>query len=133
MDFLERFKARRESRRHIPLKEWFFVTFNDFEVMVQAKPPGRASWERSFPWSSVLRVCFKDEGLTASDGIYVFTSLRAESFTIPTEASGGSEFFDQLVSRGLFPGEIASQAITSTDGGLYCWPPLEQSVETHNS
>ena len=107
------------------MHEWFFVTFDDEAVYLKANPPGKAPWEQSFPWESVTRVCFKDEGMFASDGIYVFTSLRPESFVIPTEASGGDSFFGKLVGKGLFPEDLMVKAMKSTDGGLYCWPPIE--------
>jgi hypothetical protein len=126
MGILAKINAWFESRKPKPLDRWFFVSFDDSTVMIRATPPGKVPWEQSFPWSSVIRVCFKDEGLWASDGIYIFTSLRPESFVIPTEASGGSEFFGAIVGRGLFPPEVMAKAVASTDGGLYCWPPIER-------
>jgi hypothetical protein len=125
MRLFAKMKAWVESRKPRPLHQWFFVSFDDSKVTMRAEPPGRKAWEQSFPWSSVTRVCFKDEGLWYSDGIYVFTSLRPESFVIPTEASGGSALFGALVGRGLFPLDLLTRANASTDGGLYCWPPLE--------
>jgi hypothetical protein len=130
MGFLARIKAWRKNRGTKSLDRWFLVSFDDLTVNIRAEPPGKARWTQSFPWSSVTRVCFKDEGPWASDGIYVFTSLRPESFVIPTEASGGSEFFGALVGRGLFPEELMSKAVTATDGGIYCWPPMEREDET---
>ena len=126
MGLLARLNAWWRSRRPKALDEWFFVTFDDTAVTMKVFPPGKKPWAESFPWESVVRVCFKDEGMMASDGLYVFTSIRPESFVIPTEASGGSEFFDELGRRGLFPGEIMMKAICSTDGGVYCWPPAEK-------
>jgi hypothetical protein len=125
MGIISGIRAWRKKREAKTLDQWFFVSFDDEMVNIQAEPPGNEPWTQSFPWSSVIRVCFKDEGAYASDGIYVFTSLRPESFVIPTEASGGSEFFGTLVGRGLFPPELMTKAVTSTDGGFYCWPPLE--------
>ena len=101
------------------------MTFDDSMVYLKATPPGKAPWEQSFPWSSVERICFKDEGPYASDGIYVFTSVRLESFVIPTEASGGEGFLPAAVSRNLYPSELMLKAATSTDGGFYCWPPSD--------
>ena len=123
MDLLSELKNWFASRKPRPLTQWFHVEFDESQVIMRAAPPGKQSWDQSFPWSSVTRVCFKDEGALASDGIYVFTSLRPESFVVPTEADGGDAFFQALVARGLFPGDPAGKAITSTDGGLYCWPP----------
>jgi hypothetical protein len=123
MNLLKRFKNWREARKPRPIDQWFFVEFDDAKVVMRASPAGKPSWEQSFPWSSVTRVCFKDEGPWSSDGIYVFTSLRPESFVIPTEANGGEAFLQTLTAKGLFPEEVAGRAFTSSNGGLYCWPP----------
>jgi hypothetical protein len=122
---LKRWLSRRKP---LPLSEWFFVTYDESTVFVKAAPRGKEPWEQSFPWSSIVRVCFKDEGPFLSDGIYVFTSTRLESFVIPTEANGGDEFFSALVARNLFPSDLMLQAGTSTDGGFYCWPAMEQEI-----
>jgi hypothetical protein len=58
----------------------------------------------------------------ASDGIYVFTRERPESYVIPVEASGGAHFFDELITRRLFGAELAIEAASTTEG-LFCWPP----------
>ena len=57
----------------------------------------------------------------ASDGIYVFTSDRPESYAIPTEAVGGSELWEEILRRGLFDPTLAIKAARSEEG-LYCWP-----------
>jgi hypothetical protein len=74
------------------MPDWFSVTFDDERVMISAEPPGKERWEQSFFWSEVIRVCFRSEGLLASDGLYVFTSQRPESFVIPIESPGGPAF-----------------------------------------
>jgi hypothetical protein len=66
----------------------------------------------------------KAEGLQASDGIYVFTSLRPESYVIPVEASGGLEFWNEIVRRRLFDAGLAVK-VASLSEGLVCWPPDE--------
>ncbi len=124
MSLFSHIKSWNRSRKPLPLDQWFFVTFDEFTVNIRVAPPGGDAWEQSFLWSTIERVCFKDEGLYQSDGIYVFTSERPESFVIPTEANGGSEFFGKLVGRGLFPAEIMAEAASSTDGGFYCWPSM---------
>ena len=122
MALLSEIRSWFASRKPQPPSQWFHVEFDESLVVMRATPPAKQSWDQSFPWSSVTRVCFKDEGPFASDGIYVFTSLRPESFVVPIEANGGDAFFQALVARGLFPEDLAGKAITSTDGGLYCWP-----------
>lgn len=106
------------------LAEWFIVESDEIRVKISACPPGRDLWEQSFLWSEVTRICFKAEGFSASDGIYVFTSQRPESFVIPTEAKGGTEFWSQAVGRGLFPAELAIKAASSPEGTSTCWPPI---------
>jgi hypothetical protein len=103
------------------LGEWFVVSHDDAGVHMSVSPPGRQPWQDSFAWSSVQRVCFKCEGLEASDGIYVFTSQRPESYVIPTEAGGGSEIWSEILRRGLFDPELAIRATASVEG-LFCWP-----------
>jgi hypothetical protein len=121
MSLFSRFKLWHSARKPQPLEKWFFVTFDEFTVNIRANPPDGKGWEQSFLWSTVERVCFKDEGLYQSDGIYVFTSERPESFVIPTEANGANEFFGALVGRGLFLANIMAMAVSSTDGSFYCW------------
>jgi hypothetical protein len=104
------------------VSEWFTVTFDADQVTLYATPPGRAPWQQSFHWVDVTRVCFKGEGLSASDGIYIFTSKRPESYVIPTEAKGGVELWNAVVQRGLFPHALAVKAAT-TPKGMFCWPP----------
>jgi hypothetical protein len=112
-----------ERRRPRPLNEWFFVTFDDTTVRLRVEPPGKPAWSDAFAWDTVARVCFAAEDYTVSDGIYVFTSQRPESYAIPAEASGGSELWNEIVRRGLFGAELAIVAMSST-GGLFCWPPV---------
>jgi hypothetical protein len=98
------------------------VTFDDRSVRVRAEPPGREPWSQEFAWDTVIRVCFKAEDMWVSDGIYVFTSGRPESYVIPTEASGGPEFWSEILRRKLFDAGLSLEAVKSP-GGLYCWPP----------
>lgn len=84
--------------------------------------PGRDPWEEEFRWGSIQRVGFKAEGVGVSDGIYLFTTLRAESYVIPTEAEGGSDLWAEIIRRGLFDAELAAQAM-SASGGVFFWPP----------
>ncbi|MGO4781023.1 hypothetical protein AB4084_36635, partial [Lysobacter sp. 2RAB21] len=60
-----------------------------------------------------------------SDVLFIFTDTAENAFVVLTEGEGGSEFFGALCGRGYFPPEISAQAIRSSDGGCYVWPPLE--------
>lgn len=108
------------------LSEWFFVTFDELAVQLRAEPPGKPAWSQQFTWDSVVRICFKAEDLLASDGIYVFTSQRPESYAIPTDATGGAEFWSEILRRKLFDADLAIKAAQSTKG-LFCWPPHESA------
>lgn len=122
MGFFDRFRgfgARREVR---PLRDWFQVTFDESRIYISAEPPGRDSWSQDFPWASIERICFKAEGPYASDGIYLFTSERPESYVIPTEADGGTKLWEEVLRRGLFDSELAIEAASSV-AGMFTWPP----------
>ena len=116
---LQRLFLREQTK---PLSEWFFVRFDEKSVYMRAEPPGKEPWSQEFDWDKVFRVCFKAEDYSVSDGIYIFTTTRAESYMIPTEAAGGNEFWSEILRRKLFDAELAIEAASST-GGLYCWPP----------
>lgn len=103
------------------LSDWYHVTFDDERVTVRAEPPWRRPWEQQFAWGAIERVVFKAEGRSASDGIYVFTSDRPESYVIPTEAEGASSFWDELITRGLFDPDLAIEATASMQG-IFIWP-----------
>jgi hypothetical protein len=124
MSVLSKVRAWLTRGRPKPLNEWFFVTFDEHAVHMRAEPPRKASWSQSFRWDSVVRICFKAEDLFVSDGIYVFTNERPESYVIPTEAHGGGELWSEILRRKLFDAALAIEAASST-GGLYCWPPTE--------
>jgi hypothetical protein len=121
MSVFSRVRAFLARSRPKPLNEWFFVTFNDEGVHMQAEPPGKPAWSQEFAWNTVVRVCFKAEGMFVSDAIYLFTTDRPESYVIPTEAHGGGELWSEVLRRKLFDATLAIEAASST-GGLYCWP-----------
>jgi hypothetical protein len=122
MGVLSKLRSFLARGRPKPLDQWFFVTFDDKAVHMRAEPPGKPAWSQSFAWDAVIRVCFKAEDLLVSDGIYVFTTDRPESYVIPTEAQGGGELWSEILRRNLFDAALAIEAVGST-GGLYCWPP----------
>lgn len=106
----------------IPVADWFFVEFDSSVVRLDVRPPGGAAWKAGFSWSDIQRVCFKAEDHLASDGIYVFTRVRPESFAIPIEARGGQELWNEMIRRRLFDPELAIKAASAV-GTLSCWPP----------
>lgn len=104
------------------ISDWYRVTFDDQGVYRAVQPPGHAAWNDFFAWVDVERVCLEVEDFTGSDGLYIFTRTRPESYAIPTEAAGGLDLLGELVRRGLFDGDLAIQA-ASAESGLFCWPP----------
>jgi len=110
-----------------PLDQWFVIECDDALVTLRVSPPGKDPWTQAFPWSSIVRVCFRGEGVGDSDTLYVFTTQRPESYVIPTEGRGGPAFFGALVERGLFPRDLFAKAMGSTGGATYCWPPRADS------
>ena len=121
---LERFRRFRARMKPGPLDEWFHVTFDAESVYLEVAPPGSDPWSAEFPWSSIERIAFQAEDLYSSDGIYFFTSLRPESFVVPTEADGGVDLWSEVLRRGLFDAGLAGEANTSL-GGTFVWPPVE--------
>lgn len=118
-------RLRNRFRRPPPVSQWYTVQFDDALVHLHADPPGRPAWSARFAWSTIVRVCFEAQDMLTSDGIYIFTADRPESYAIPLEASGGSQLFDELIRRGLFDASVAARALCS-DHGLFCWPPVEE-------
>ncbi|MBO0831636.1 MAG: hypothetical protein J2P29_06660 [Actinobacteria bacterium] len=100
---------------------WFVVTMDDQSIRLTVTPPGRAPWQALLPWSSITRVCFEAEGMLESDTLYLFTSLRPESWVVPVEGVGGVALFQELISRRLFDPGLAIRAMYA-ESGLFCWP-----------
>ncbi len=98
---------------------WFVVVTDDQSIHLSATPPGRPPWQAVLPWSSITRVCFAAEGPFLSDGLYLFTSLRPESWVVPVEAVGGSSLLQELIRRRLFDPALAIRATTGPSG-LFC-------------
>ncbi len=100
---------------------WFVVVTDDQSIHLSATPPGRPPWQAVLPWSSITRVCFAAEGPFLSDGLYLFISLRPESWVVSVEAVGGSSLLQELIRRRLFDPALAIRAMTAPSG-LFCWP-----------
>jgi hypothetical protein len=109
------------------LSQWYHVHFDENLVYREVTPPKGAGWSDQFAFMDIVRVCFLTQDLWAADELYIFTSGRAESYKIPTEADGGRALLDELVRRGLFPAELLIEAVTTEDQ-LFCYPPPEESV-----
>jgi hypothetical protein len=103
------------------LSSWFHVRFDETTVHIEAEPPGRNPWKDSFRWEDIVRVVYEVEGAYLSDGIYIFTKKRPESYAIPVEADGGPQFWRQLLKLGYFDPALAKK-IPGATGGRFEWP-----------
>ncbi len=115
------------KRRNANLSDWYQVSFDDSQISISAQPPGKDSWEQSITWVSIIRVLWKGEGGLTSDGVYLFTSERSESYVVPTDAEGGDSFVEELITRGYFSSNKFTEAVLNPYG-IYCWPDDEQST-----
>ncbi|MBI4780821.1 MAG: HEAT repeat domain-containing protein [Oscillatoriophycideae cyanobacterium NC_groundwater_1537_Pr4_S-0.65um_50_18] len=104
-----------------PLREWYFVGFDDRAIALQVCPPNGIAWEKTIAWERIIQVCFKTGDWMESDEIYLFTDERPESYVIPTEAEGGRALWSEILARQLFDAEMAIQAATTTHE-LFCSP-----------
>ena len=101
------------------------LTFDDYGVCLWGDNTAEEPILRAtFAWESVTRICFKDNGPSFTDLLYVFTRERTQALIVPLETMGGGEFWRQLRARGLFPPRLHERATRSMDGRYYCWPPL---------
>ena len=111
------FEARDESKE---LENWFEVTWDQEFIYRNVSPPGKESWSDSFRWNQIERICFEATDPVYSDDLYFFTSERAESYVVPTEARGGSDLWEEVLRRKLFDPELAVEAALS-ESGMFCW------------
>jgi hypothetical protein len=106
---------------HVGEIGWFVVIIDDQSIQLSVTPPGRPPWRAILPWNSITGVCFEAEGPLVSDSLYLFTSLRPESWVVPVEAVGGTALLKELIHRRLFDPAMAISAMTA-DQGVFCWP-----------
>lgn len=103
------------------IRDWYRVRCTADGIALEVAPPGRHPWNAKLAWLDVIRVCYKPETLV-SDGWYIFTTQRPESYVIPVDADGAEELLEQLLERGLFSSNLLIDACQAGEG-LLCWPP----------
>jgi len=103
------------------MMKWFRVGFDHEGIHLKVKRFLRRGWTADIAWHEIVRVCFKAEDFTLSDGIYLFVRERPESYAVPVEAVGGQELLEELIRRELFPADLAIKAATAVEG-VFCWP-----------
>jgi hypothetical protein len=111
------------ARRPRALNECLRVEFDEHEIRVRVLARLEPGWNATVAWQDIQRVCFKDEGLSGSD--LLFLTARGHPRVVPVlmEAAGGAEFFGEICNRGLFPEALWHQAMGETGGRTHCWPP----------
>jgi len=109
-----------------PVSGLLAVDWDETTVRVQVLDQLEPFWNQEFRWADVTRVCFKDEGLFASDILFLEVAGREYPICILTEARQGPEFVGQLAGRGLLPLDVVKKAAGCTNGRMICWPPRER-------
>lgn len=125
MSFFNSLKSWWAAHRPKKLDELLAVEFDAEEVRVMVLERLEKDWNQSFHWSDVERICFKDEGLSSSDILFIDIKGREKPVAVLTEARGGTKFFGELAERGLFPEEVWRKAMGETGGAMHCWPPKQ--------
>ena len=126
MSFFKSLQSWWAAHRPKKLDELLAVEFDAEEVRVIVLERLEKGWNQSFHWSDVERVCFKDEGLSSSDILFIDIKGREKPVAVLTEARGGTKFFGELTERGLFPEEVWRKAMGETGGAMHCWPPKQK-------
>jgi hypothetical protein len=111
------------KRRLKPTTELMVVEFDEEEIRIRVTEGMDATFNQTFRWDQIERVCFQDGGIALSDIVYVDLTDQAAPAIIFTEATGGETFFGALGHRKFFPEDFWRQAIRETGGKTHCWPP----------
>ncbi len=122
MSILQRLSVWWSARKPKPLSELLAVEFDHETVHVRVLQRLEPEWNQSFAWKDVRRVCFKDEGLSRSDIVFITVRGRSTPVAVLLEARGGSAFFGEITERGRFPEKVWRKAMGETGGALHCWP-----------
>ena len=110
------------------MSEKLSVEFDDLQIRVRVLADLEPSWNQTFDWLNIRRVCFKDGGMLSSDIIYVSLKDPDKVMAVLTEARGGAAFLSALCDRGLFPEAVWRKAMGDTSGGMHCWPPASSDA-----
>ncbi len=129
MNFLE--KCWDYCRRwNSPLDQWFSVSFDSDFITQNVRPPGGEPWVQAFRWNEIERILFVARGGLLSDELYFFTTQRAESFVVPTQAFGGHQLLQELIARKYFDSPEFTRLLLSPSGA-YWWPEALNAKQTN--
>lgn len=98
-----------------------WVAFDDDSVSISAEPPGREAWSYTLRWDDIVALKFQGQRALESDDVYIWTNLEGRSLVVPADCCGGSDFIDELITRGYFESEAFTEAML-TPYGSYIWP-----------
>ncbi len=84
--------------------DWSYITVNhderSFTVMFDND---EEKWERSYPWTSISRVCFKSYDYGAPHFCYLYFNDNPDEIILPVEEQDGVvDFWETLKAKGLF-------------------------------
>ena len=109
-----------------PVSSLLAIDWDETTVRVRVLDKLEPFWNQEFRWADITRVCFKDEGVFASDIVFLEVAGRDKPVCILTEGRQGPDFMAELFGRGLFPWDVLKKAVSSTNGGMICWPPRDR-------
>jgi hypothetical protein len=109
-----------------PASSLLAVDWDETTVRIRVLDKLEPFWNQEFRWPDITRVCFKDEGVFASDIVFLEVAGHDNPVCILTEARQGPDFMAELFGRGLFPWDVLKKAVSSTNGGMICWPPRDR-------
>lgn len=128
------------------LEDWYHVTFDTEKIYRNVTPPDLPEtpdsdivstsqpWSDSILWAEITKVCFECNGGLEPDCLYIYTTARPESYSIPLEARGAFDLWQEVIKRGLFDATLAIEAASAVSG-IFCWPastfPVQITDHSH--
>ena len=102
------------------------VDWDDVSVRIRVLDELSPNWNREFKWTDITAGLLpRRRGFRFQTCCFLIFPKDTRPAVFLTETDQGPEFFSELVRRNLFPRQIYNKAISSSDGGTYCWPPIE--------
>jgi hypothetical protein len=102
---------------------WFKVTFDKTTIKIKVSAPGQKVVNDTILWTDIKRICRIARSMLESDELYIYTDKFPDGLLIPTEAVGGRDLWDEMITRGAFDADVAINAAMGKDNERFCWPP----------
>lgn len=109
--------------------DWNAVSFDNEYVYRQGTLPtyrkffikvNQKAVQSNIKWSHISQVCFYSKGLYNPAEMKLVESFR-NTYIIPIDTKGGNELWTEIINRGLFDKELATEVMVSAIGE-YCSP-----------